>query len=65
MDSDKWVSPTTLGEVTQYLKDIKTLPTKDEKVSLNFFLAPPKLVSILLKVFLFLLSSIIEYKNVL
>ena len=47
MDSDKWVSPTTLGEVTQYLKDIKTLPTKDEKVSLNFFLAPPKLVSIL------------------
>lgn len=43
MDSDKWASPTTVGEVTQPLRDIKNLANLDQRTTLNYFLAPPKL----------------------
>ncbi|KAK3896051.1 hypothetical protein Pcinc_000295 [Petrolisthes cinctipes] len=43
MDSDKWASPTTVGEVTQPLRDIKNLATMTQRTTLNYFLAPPKL----------------------
>uniref|UniRef100_A0A0P4WAH9 C2 domain-containing protein n=1 Tax=Scylla olivacea TaxID=85551 RepID=A0A0P4WAH9_SCYOL len=43
MDSDKWASPTTVGEVTQPLRDIKNLASLDQRTTLNYFLAPPKL----------------------
>ncbi|XP_045611113.1 synaptotagmin-5 [Procambarus clarkii] len=43
MDSDKWASPSTVGEVTQPLRDIKNLAILDHRTTLNYFLAPPKL----------------------
>ncbi|KAK8752774.1 hypothetical protein OTU49_007588 [Cherax quadricarinatus] len=43
MDSDKWASPSTVGEVTQPLRDIKNLASLQERTTLNYFLAPPKL----------------------
>lgn len=43
MDSDKWASPSTVGEVTQPLRDIKNLASLDQRTTLNYFLAPPKL----------------------
>ncbi|XP_076043950.1 synaptotagmin-5-like isoform X2 [Oratosquilla oratoria] len=43
LDCDKWTSPTTLGEVTQPLREIKTLTTADEKTTLNYYLVEPKL----------------------
>lgn len=44
MDSDKWASPSTVGEVTQPLRDIKNLAALPERTTLNYFLAQPKLV---------------------
>ncbi|KAK4321029.1 hypothetical protein Pmani_008137 [Petrolisthes manimaculis] len=43
MDSDKWASPTTVGEVTQPLRDIKNLATLTQRTTLSYFLAPSKL----------------------
>ncbi|KAK4329190.1 hypothetical protein Pmani_000419 [Petrolisthes manimaculis] len=43
MNSDKWASPTTVGEVTQPLRDIKNLATLTQRTTLNYFLVPPKL----------------------
>lgn len=43
LDYDKWASPTTIGEVTQPLRDIKKLATMEQRTTLNYSLAPPKL----------------------
>ncbi|XP_042237957.1 synaptotagmin-1-like [Homarus americanus] len=43
MDSDKWASPSTVGEVTQPLRDIKNFAGLEERTTLNYFLAPAKL----------------------
>ncbi|XP_071522971.1 synaptotagmin-5-like [Panulirus ornatus] len=43
MDSDKWASPSAVGEVTQPLRDIKNLASVDHRTNLSYFLAPPKL----------------------
>ena len=45
MDADRWANASTVGEVTQYLRDIKHLHLADDLTTLNYFLTPPKLVS--------------------
>ncbi|XP_042880959.1 synaptotagmin-6-like [Penaeus japonicus] len=43
MDTDKWASPSTVGEVTQPLRDIKNLAALEQRTTLSYFLEPPKL----------------------